>query len=154
MSDTMSKAMLPPTLIWAFAANAIWINLSEIFRYFVFVMPMMREAFSMVPGVAPMNVPVFLSWGLWDTILVCAATGLSWLFLDRFGDHWRVALGAATCIWATIFGILWLGLWNMNLATPAILAVALPLAWIEMAIAALIVLWTRRGCRVPLRRRI
>lgn len=131
-------------LLTALAINAIWINASEIFRYFVFVMPMMREAFSTVPGIAPMNVPVFLSWGIWDLLLISAATGFTWLVLDRFGATWRVAIGAGTMVWAAIFGILWLGLWNMNLATPAILAVALPLAWVEMVIAALIV----RRCHV------
>lgn len=131
--------------VTALALNAVWINASEIFRYFVFVMPMMREAFGMVPGVAPMNIPVFLSWGIWDTILIVAATGFIWLFLDRFGDHRRMAITGATLIWAAVFGMLWLGLYNMGLATLWIMAAALPLAWAEMAIAALIVLWCRRG---------
>ena len=34
-----------PALALALVANAVWINASEIFRYFAFVMPMMREAF-------------------------------------------------------------------------------------------------------------
>ena len=130
---------LPRGLLLALGANALWINASEVFRYFVFVMPMMREAFPMVDGVAPMSLSVFLIWGLWDTVLVVSATLIPWLILTRFGPTVRNALAAGSFTWATVFVILWLGLWNMNLATPAILAVALPLAWVEMVVAALIV---------------
>lgn len=134
-----------PQALWiALAANFIWINLSEIFRYFAFVMPMMREAFPAIADVAPMNGPIFLMWGLWDTILVASATALSWLMLERFGPTLRSAALAGTAIWATVFLILWLGLWNMNLATAKILGVALPLAWIELFVAALIVRWVQR----------
>lgn len=129
--------------LWlAIVLNLIWINASEVFRYFVFVMPMMRDALSMVPKVAPMNLQVFLVWGLWDTILVVAVCTIAWLAFDKFGFQIRTVLMTATGIWGTIFVILWLGLMNMNLATPEILLVALPLAWLEMLIAALIVRWS------------
>ena len=125
----------------ALLANAIWINASEIFRYFVFVMPMMREAFPQIDDVAPMNFGVFMIWGAWDTLLLFAATGVTWLMLVQFGSGIRNAVLAGTAVWAGIFGILWLGLFNMNLATGAVLAVALPLAWLEMVVAALLVRW-------------
>ncbi|MEM7426422.1 MAG: hypothetical protein AAF441_10020 [Pseudomonadota bacterium] len=134
-----------PRAFWlAFAANFVWINLSEVFRYFAFVMPMMREAFPGVSDVAPMSLPVFMIWGLWDAVLVLSATVLPWLFMDRFGASARVAIGAGTFVWLTVFVILWLGLYNMNLATPAIISVALPLAWLEMVLAAMIVRWAIR----------
>lgn len=130
--------------LWpALALNFLWINASEVFRYFAFVMPMMREAFPTLPDIAPMSLPVFLVWGLWDTVLILAATFLSWLMLERFGNTVRTALAAGTLIWATVFVILWLGLYNMNLAPLQVLLIALPLAWIEMVAAALIVRWTR-----------
>jgi hypothetical protein len=122
-------------------ANLIWINASEVFRYFTFVMPMMRQALPQVPDVAPMSVPIFLIWGVWDTILLLGVSGFAWLFLSRYGATIRNALIIGTALWCTIFVIVWLGVLNMNLATPKILAVALPLAWIEMAVAALIVRW-------------
>jgi hypothetical protein len=129
--------------LWlAIVLNLIWINASEVFRYFVFVMPMMRDALSMVPEVAPMNLQVFLVWGLWDTILVVAVCTIAWLAFDKFGFQIRTVLMTATGIWGTIFVILWLGLMNMNLATPEILLVALPLAWLEMLIATFIVRWS------------
>ncbi len=132
-------AMPMPALRNAFLANLVWINLSEVLRYFVFVMPMMRAAFPQIADVAPMNLPVFLVWGIWDTILVAAATVIPWMALDRFGNSIRNAVLAGAAVWVTIFGILWLGLFNMNLATPGILAAALPLALFEMVVAALIV---------------
>ena len=134
-------------IVWTLVILAIWINASEVFRYFVFVMPMMRDALPGVADVAPMNLPVFMIWGVWDTILLLAVAGFVWLFLERFGNGLGQALLAGTLIWLAIFGILWLGLYNMNLATPAILAIALPLSWLELVIAALIIRWgmQRRG---------
>jgi hypothetical protein len=140
-------ALIPTTrsagqaFLLASVLNTVWINLSEVFRYFAFVMPMMRDSLPQLPKVAPMNLPVFLIWGVWDTILVTVATGGAWLMLERFGNSFRMAILAGTAIWLGVFVILWLGLWNMNLATLPVLAVALPLALLEMIVAALIVRW-------------
>ncbi|KZK78329.1 hypothetical protein PsW64_03968 [Pseudovibrio sp. W64] len=138
-------AIAPPNLKGAFwlalLLNLLWINASEVFRYFAFVMPLMRSSLPQIQDVAPMNLPVFMIWGVWDTVLVLAATGLSWVLLERFGPTIRNALYAGSVIWATIFVILWLGLWNMNLATTQIVLTALPLAWLEMIVAAFIVRW-------------
>jgi hypothetical protein len=132
------------SLVIAFLLNMLWMNASEVFRYFAFVMPMMRRTMSVVPDIAPMNVSVFLIWGVWDTILILVASGHSWLILERFGASAKVAVAAGTCVWVAVFLLFWVGLWNMNLATPAIMAVALPLAWFELVIAALIVRWAMR----------
>ena len=129
------------TFVKAIVVNTIWINVSEVFRYFAFVMPMMRAALPNVPNVAPMDTAVFAIWGIWDTILVVAATGFVWLFLERFGYGKRNAILAGGLFWMAVFVILWLGMFNMNLATPKILAYALPLAFAEIAVAAIIVDW-------------
>ena len=139
-----SKPQLFGRAFWLiFLLVTLWVNASEIFRYFVFVLPMMRDALSAVADVAPANIPVFASWMLWDTVLVCALLGFTWIFLDRFGEGWRNGLIAGTLAWAAIFGLLWLGLLNMNLATSQILLVALPLSWLELAVGGLIVSWGR-----------
>lgn len=127
------------SFLTALVINFIWINLSEVFRYLLFVMPMMREAFPGVIDIAPMNMQIFLIWGIWDCILVVAATGFTWLYLERFGYTVKHAVTAGTYFWLGVFVILWLGLLNMNLTTLDIITVALPLAWIEMVVAALIV---------------
>ena len=104
----------------------------------------MRNAFPQLPDIVPMNLPVFMSWGVWDTLLVFAVTGFSWMYFDRFGGGTKNAIQAGTLVWLAIFGVLWLGLLNMNLATPRVLLTALPLAWFEMIVAALIVDLCRR----------
>lgn len=130
---------VPRALMMATAANFVWVNASEIFRYFAFIQRMMRDAFPQLPDIAPMNIPIFLSWGVWDTLVVMAVSGFSWLYLERFGGGVRNALVAGSLVWIVVFGVLWLGLLNMNLATVRIVLTALPLAWIEMVVAALIV---------------
>lgn len=132
-----NKHILVPVLL----ANLLWINASEIFRYFAFVMPMMRETLSMVPDVAPMSLSIFLIWGAWDTILLLVVTFFCWVYLDRYGATMRNAVFVGTILWCAIFVIFWIACLNMNLAAPKILVTALPLAWIEMVVAALIVRW-------------
>jgi len=145
IAPSTTKTWPARRLFWTVLIVALWINASEVFRYFAFIMPMMRDAFSDVIDVAPMNLPVFLIWGLWDTILLTAVMGFVWFYLDRFGWTIPNALLAGTLVWLAIFGILWLGLFNMNLATPLILAVALPLSWLELVVAALILRQGRVG---------
>lgn len=41
---------------------SIWVNASEVFRYFVIVMPETRQFLSMVPNIAPMDWGVFFVW--------------------------------------------------------------------------------------------
>ncbi|MEM7270916.1 MAG: hypothetical protein AAF401_16885 [Pseudomonadota bacterium] len=141
LAETHAATPRMPGFWLAFFVNMVWINASEVFRYFAFVMPMMRDALPGVPDAAPMDLTVFLIWGVWDTILVSAVTLLAWIALDRFGATSRNALAVGTGLWTAIFVILWLGLFNMNLAPASVLAVALPLAWVEMVVAALIVCW-------------
>jgi hypothetical protein len=144
-SESSTRFTMPAGLGLALGLNTLWINLSEVARYFFFVMPMMREAFPAIPDVAPMNLMVFMIWGLWDMIVILAVTALAWLILDRMGGTVRAAIVAGTAAWLGIFVVLWLGLFNMNLATPAILLTALPLAWLEMVVAALIARWCIRA---------
>lgn len=140
-----SGARIRSNLLYPFLINFFWINASEIFRYFVFVMPMMRDAFPAVPDVAPMNIQVFLMWGLWDGILVAVSTLLPWMAFRQFGGSFLRAVLYGTGVWTAVFVVLWLGLFNMNLARLHILAIALPLAWLEMVVAALVVWgWTRK----------
>lgn len=124
--------------------TTLWINASEVFRYFAFIMPMMQNYLAALPNVAQMNIPIFLVWGIWDTILTLAVTGFAWIYFDRFGSGFLSAIISGTLVWAGIFVILWLGLYNMNLANSAILSIALPLSWLEMVVAALIVNWCRK----------
>ena len=135
--QTASNGGFPTALV----LNLVWINASEVFRYFAFVMPLLRDSFPMLEGVAPMDPGVFAIWAVWDTILVVSVTGFCWLYLERFGTGAWHAVLAGSGAWTGIFVILWLGMYNMNLATPTLLAVALPLSWLELVVAAFIVRW-------------
>jgi len=147
MGVVMSAIVGPIRAVWGkgfvptLLVTAIWINVSEVFRYFAFVMPMMRKSLPMVENVAPMSLGIFAMWGVWDTVLLFAVTGFVWLFLDRVGRSARSSFVAGTYVWLAIFVILWLGLYNMNLATLSIVLVALGLSWVEMIVAALVVNW-------------
>jgi hypothetical protein len=68
---------------------SLWVNASEVFRYFVIVMPETRAFLSMVPNIAPMNLPVFLIWGVWDTLLTASIVFMFWLVSQAFGNNMR-----------------------------------------------------------------
>jgi hypothetical protein len=114
---------------------SIWVNAFEVFRYFAFVMPMMREALHAIPDVAPMNLGVFLIWGVWDTILVAMTMLFYWLYTARFGSSLGSVLAAGTLNWLFFFVLFWLGMMNMRLAQLDMLAIVLPPAWLECVIA-------------------
>jgi hypothetical protein len=114
---------------------SIWINLSEVFRYFAFVKPMMQDYLPMVPGVVPINWPVFAIWGIWDTILTALVVFVYWLVAQRFGNNQSSAALAGTTSWMLLFVLFWVAAMNMALAPVKIAFIALPLAWVEMAVA-------------------
>ena len=133
------EARIPAALRNAFLINFVWINLSEVVRYFLVVRPMLHAAFPGDAEVAPMSLGIFVVWGLWDLVLIAAATGFFWLWLERFGDGLRQIVYASAAFSLTVFGLLWLGVANMGLAPYTMIVVALPLAWAEQGIACWIV---------------
>lgn len=127
------------TFTMAILANLIWVNVSEVARYFLLVMPMMRSSLPFIDDVAPMNLPVFAIWGLWDTILVFTLTFFVWIHLDRFGNTIANSLIGGFFIWLAVFVIFWIGAVNMNIAPVKLIPAALPLALLEMLVGAWIV---------------
>lgn len=139
MAGAPGRARVPArAFVLACVIVSIWINASEIFRYFVFVMPLTRATLAMVPDVAPMSVPVFLVWGLWDTLLVVMNVLLTWICAQAFGANLRSAVVAGTLAWLSVFVLFWMAMLNMNLAAPATVAIALPLAWAELVVGSLL----------------
>jgi hypothetical protein len=128
--DTRARRAFLLVLLIAF----LWLNASEVFRYFAFVMPMTRDAMSGVQDVAPMNLTVFMIWGLWDTLLFAVVCIIAWLFHEKFGGGTLSAIAAGTLLWLTVFCVFWLAVWNMNLTVTRVPLIALPLAWIEMVV--------------------
>ncbi len=115
--------------------TSIWINASEIFRYFMFVMPMTKNYWTGTSHVvADMNIVIFSIWGLWDTLLTCVLVFVVWLYGQVFGRSLSSILTSATLVWLSIFVIFWMASANMGLTSWHILWVALPLSWIEMVV--------------------
>jgi len=129
------------SFLWA----SLWVNASEVARYFLLVMPEVRLELAALPGVAPMSVPVFLVWGVWDSLLVVMLVTLTWLVTERFGRAWRHAVSAGTLAWLFFFGLFWLAMVNMALASPGLAASALLWAWVEMVTGAGIVIAVLRA---------
>ncbi len=128
-------------LLIAIIANVVWINAATVFRYFLFVRPMLREAQSSLPDVAAMSLPVFLGWGGWILIPVLSVSLLSWFVMRQLGAGLVIALMSGTAVWAMIHASLWTAMHLMQLAPVALVTIVLPLTWIEMAVASLIVRW-------------
>ena len=134
----MTTHFSPKKFILTTLIVSIWINLSEVFRYFVIVMPKTREYLSMIPGVAPMDWGVFAIWGVWDTILTALVVFMYWLVAQRFGDNLRSVILAGTISWMFFFLLFWVGMINMALSSVSLAAMVLPLAWLEMVVASYI----------------
>ena len=125
----------------ALAANFVWINVSEVWRYFAIVRPLLQDAFPAQDHIAAVTPAIFASWMVWDTILILAATGFYWMYLSQRGVTFMNAGLAALFFTVTVFGLLWLGVVNMGLASVHLMISAMPLAFLEQVVAAGIVGW-------------
>lgn len=125
----------------ALGMNFIWINISEVTRYFGLIKPMLHDAYPEASHIAAVSPGIFVSWMLWDTILIIAATGFFWMFLQQFGMTIRNVMLSSLGFTITVFGLIWIGIANMGFAPISFIWAALPLAWLEQLIAAYIVYW-------------
>lgn len=124
--------------------NFIWVNLSEVWRYFAIIRPMLQNEYSDSMEVAPITPAIFASWMIWDTILILSGTAFYWLFLKDQGASIRNAVLSSLAFTITIFGLIWLGIVNMGFVSTDFILAAVPLAWMEQLGAALIVWWFAR----------
>jgi hypothetical protein len=120
---------------------SVWVNASEVFRYFVIVRPQMKSYLSMVPDVSDMNLKIFSIWGLWDTILTMLVVFLYYLYAEKYGRKTTSILKAGTICWAFFFLLFWVGMPNMGLANWSFVIIPLSLAWIETIVACFITNW-------------
>jgi len=140
--------VMPKSFWLALGLNFIWINMSEVARYFGLIKPMLHETFPEQSHIAAVTPGIFVSWMVWDTILIAAATGFYWVYLNYFTVTVRNAAISATAFTITVFGLIWLGVVNMGLAPATFIWAALPLAWLEQLIAAYIVYWTVKRAKL------
>lgn len=125
----------------ALGINFIWINASEVWRYFQIVRPALLETFPSNPSIGAITPGIFASWMVWDTILIFAATGFYWLWLTRFRFGLSQAALASLAFTITVFGLIWIGIVNMGFVGTHFIYAALPPAWIEQLVAAALTYW-------------
>ncbi|MEM9487357.1 MAG: hypothetical protein AAGA83_27130 [Cyanobacteria bacterium P01_F01_bin.116] len=114
---------------------SLWINASEVLRYFAFVMPSLRQSLAAIEGVAPMNWGVFAIWGGWDTLLTGLVVFMVGLFAQLYGNTLRSALIAGKISWLFFFVLFWVGMVNMGLAEWSLAGLALLWSWFELVVA-------------------
>lgn len=147
----------PPFALFAriFAVTGLWILISESLRFFPFVAPPLREYLAPLQpfldnGVAPVTLPLFLSWMLWTAILTGCVIYITWICLCHYRKPLMAVFTGATLIWLSFFVLFWIGLVNMALTPVALLKLSLPWAWVEMLVASMIT-WQllKRGEALP-----
>lgn len=132
--------VFPSNFIKITLITSIWVNLSEVFRYFIIVMPTMRRDLAEIPDVAPMDLLVFSIWGIWDTVLTASIVFITWLCNHVYVENTRSILVSGMVCWVMFFLLFWIGMVNMNLASPELLLFTLPLSMLETFVAAWIAL--------------
>ena len=115
---------------------SIWINISEVFRYFVLVMPRVKSFFGNQSGIAEMDLGIFSIWGLWDMLLTAVLVFFFWLYSKSFGNTNTSVLISGLLVWLSIFVIFWVATANMGLSDWKILLITLPLSLLEMIVGA------------------
>lgn len=133
--DFKLKQFLVVTLI-----TSVWVNISEVFRYFVLVMPRLKAIFDSKTGVAEMDWIIFTIWGFWDTLLTAVLVFIFWLYSKSYGFNIKSAVISGSIVWGAVFVIFWVATANMGLSDWNMLLITLPLSWFEMVVGAWIAL--------------
>lgn len=115
--------------------TSVWVHLSEVFRYFVLVMPRVKAYWGHTAGIAEMNWTIFGIWGMWDTMLTAMTVYLFWLNSKLFGNNFRSVAVSAILSWMFFFVLYWVGVANMGYSDWAILSITLPLSLLELLVA-------------------
>ena len=113
---------------------SIWINISEVFRYFLIVMPQVKSFFNDRPEIATMDWGIFIIWTIWDMLLTAILVFFFWLVAQVYGNSKRSILISSSVICVAIFVMFWVATANMGMSYWKPLVIILPLCWIEMFI--------------------
>lgn len=117
--------------------TTLWINASEIFRYFVLVRPKTKSYWNHLEGIADMDVIIFLIWGVWDSILTLFVVLITWVCWKAF-DSAREGISYASMLTWVMFVLFWVATANMGFSSWEILWITLPLSLLEMIVGAFI----------------
>ncbi len=132
----MKSSLSWRSFLWIVLLTSLWINLSEVLRYFLWVRPNTQAYFADRLGIAEMNVLIFSIWGIWDMLLTASLVFTLWLCARQFGNNGIAIWIAATQTWITLFVLFWVATANMGLASWSSIWMTLAWAWLEMVVGA------------------
>jgi len=135
----MDKKFVLKDFIIISLITSIWVNISELIRYFSYVRPQMQEHFPSIPNMGRIwDLQIIAVWGFWDTLITCLYVFLFWLCAQAFGNNRKSVLISGFMSWAFVFVLYWVASANMYLASWSNLPVVLPLALLETLVASYI----------------
>lgn len=135
----MNKKFILKDFIVITLITSLWVNTSELVRYFGYVRPKMQEYFSNIPQMGTIwDVQILAVWGFWDTLLTVLYVFLFWLCAQVFGNNGKAIVISGVMSWAFFFVLYWLATANMFLANWSNLLVVLPMALVETLVASYI----------------
>lgn len=113
----------------AIAAAGLWINLSEFLRNELLLKSYWLDHYQKLGMGFPSEPVNGLLWVLWGFVLAAVVHAVC----RRFGLWESIVI-----CWATGFLLMWIVIWNLNVLPAGLLFYALPLSLLEVAVAAII----------------
>ena len=100
----MNKRFILKDFIIITLITSIWVNISELIRYFAYVRPEMIEYFPSIQNMGEIwNFQILLVWGFFDTLLVVLYVFLFWLSAQVFGNNRKSILISGFMSWSFFF---------------------------------------------------
>lgn len=128
------KRIILPVLL-----SAIWISISEFVRNDFFLKSYWTEHYSALGLVFPSEPMNGAVWGIWSLLFAIALYVISRKF-----TLWQTSfLG-----WFVGFILMWLVIWNMAVLPLKLLIFAIPLSFIEVFVASLILIKLGKGKQI------
>ncbi len=115
--------------------TSLWVQASEIFRYFVLVIPRVKTFWNDLGTIAHMDILIFLIWGVWGTVLTGMVVYFFWLYAQVYGNNRKSIWISGILSWMFFFVLFWIGAANMGYSDWSILWITLPLSLIELIVA-------------------
>jgi len=135
----MNKKFVVKEFILITLIVSLWVNASELVRYFGYVRPRMQEYFSYIPQMGKIwDIQILAVWGFWDALITALYVFLFWLCAQVFGNTRKAIVISGVMSWSFVFVLYWVATANMFLAEWSALFVVLPLALLETLVASYI----------------
>jgi len=135
----MNKKFVLKDFIVISLITSIWVNISELIRYFGYERPQMQDYFPSIPNMGRIwDMQIIFVWGFWDTLITFLYVFLFWLCAQVFGNNRKSVLISGFMSWAFGFVLYWVASANMYLASWSSLPVVLSMAFFETLVASYI----------------